>query len=73
MRATDQRVTLVSEALASIRTIKIYGWEYPMMKRIVDARKMELSCIKRRSRIFAYVAFTRSDIFTGLLMWTKGG
>jgi hypothetical protein len=56
MQATDKRVTLVGEILSSIRMIKIFAWEKPMTKRISDARERELSSIRNRAKIFAYVS-----------------
>lgn len=52
MKATDSRVTLVSEILSSIRTIKIYGWERAFMDRIATIRNTELDRIIGRAKVF---------------------
>ena len=39
---TDERVKLMNEILQSIRVIKVYAWEIPMEKRVMEVRTKEL-------------------------------
>ena len=39
---TDERVKLMNEILQSIRVIKVYAWEIPMEKRVMEVRSKEL-------------------------------
>lgn len=49
MVAADKRIGLISEYLASIRTIKYFAWEEAMTKNIEDARAEEQKWIWRRN------------------------
>jgi ATP-binding cassette, subfamily C (CFTR/MRP), member 1 len=42
---TDERVKLMNEILQAIRIIKVYAWEVPMEKRVVEVRTKELHCL----------------------------
>lgn len=44
---TDERVKLTNEILTSIRAIKLYGWELPMMQRVLTERRKELRQLQR--------------------------
>lgn len=47
--AVDSRISLISEALQSIRITKFFAWEEPMMERIHNARTKELSAIRSKN------------------------
>lgn len=57
LQATDKRVTLVQELLNSVRILKMFAWERPSIKRINDARSLELEKIKKRAKIYSCVPF----------------
>ena len=39
VRVTDKRVTLMNEVIGAMGLIKMYAWEDPFRKRILDIRK----------------------------------
>lgn len=45
-KLTDQRVSLTSEALQSIRFIKVFGWEPSFLQRVEKIRKKEVRSIQ---------------------------
>ena len=45
VKHTDERVKLMNEILQAIRVIKVYAWEIPMEKRVMDVRAKELKCL----------------------------
>lgn len=45
-KLTDKRVSLTSEALQSIRFIKIFGWESSFLERVEKIRKKEIRSIQ---------------------------
>ncbi|KAJ7125203.1 P-loop containing nucleoside triphosphate hydrolase protein [Mycena epipterygia] len=47
MKRTDERVQVVTETMAILRMVKIFGWESRMKKRMTDKRKLELQAIKK--------------------------
>ncbi|CAI2174221.1 16345_t:CDS:10 [Funneliformis geosporum] len=47
MKARDYRVSLMSEVLQGIRMIKFNAWEDNWMRRILDARNIELKFLKK--------------------------
>ncbi|GAA6017471.1 hypothetical protein JCM10207_008238 [Rhodosporidiobolus poonsookiae] len=62
MKATDKRITLVQELLNSIRILKMFGWEKPSMKRIGEARELELGRITKRAKVYAGMMFLSTGI-----------
>lgn len=49
MRATDDRLSKVSEFLNSVRTLKYFGWEWSAINTINDIRAVEQQRLWRRS------------------------
>ncbi|GJJ74765.1 ATP-binding cassette, subfamily C (CFTR/MRP), member 1 [Entomortierella parvispora] len=47
MEMTDERVRQTTEVLSNIKIVKLYGWEIPMMRRILDSRGKELEMTRR--------------------------
>ncbi|KAI4150070.1 MAG: hypothetical protein LQ340_004282 [Diploschistes diacapsis] len=45
-KITDQRVSLTSEVLQSVRFVKFFGWESSFLHRINEIRKREVSAIQ---------------------------
>lgn len=70
MRATDRRVTLVSESIASMRAIKTFAWEKPMKGRVTEARTNELSAIKDRAKVFAGMMFLSTGVPAFVTLFT---
>lgn len=55
MRATDARISKITEYLGSIRTLKYFGWE-PAMEKEVDAlRQVEQARIWRRNLVGSFI------------------
>ncbi|CAK0840624.1 unnamed protein product [Prorocentrum cordatum] len=48
VKATDERVKLISDVLTGIRVIKAYGWEKAIMDKVAACRKEELRCNTKR-------------------------
>ena len=47
LQATDERVRQTTETLSAIKIVKLYGWEIPMKRRILDCRDKELKTLHR--------------------------
>ncbi|KAJ0292060.1 hypothetical protein CBS470a_003113 [Colletotrichum nupharicola] len=45
-KLTDRRVSIISEALQSIRFIKLFGWELSFLQRVEKVRKDEVKAIQ---------------------------
>ena len=50
---TDTRVTLVSQAVAGVRVMKMSGWERQFEERITEIRSREINQIQRATRLKA--------------------
>ena len=50
---TDQRMTLVSQAIGGVRVMKMSGWENELQKRIDDVRASEVAQIYRANKLKA--------------------
>ena len=50
---TDQRMTLVSQAIEGVRVMKMSGWENELQKRIDAARALEISQIHKANKLKA--------------------
>ena len=50
---TDRRVTLISQAVAGVRVMKMNGWENQFATRIADVRLEEITEIQRANRLKA--------------------
>ena len=48
LKKTDERLGIVGELLNSIRVVKYFGWERPMMSRIDEKRDAEQKMIWKR-------------------------
>ncbi|KAI5477473.1 ABC transporter [Pseudohyphozyma bogoriensis] len=68
--ATDARITLVSELVSSIRTIKIFGWEGVSKKRIEETREVELERIMSRGRVFGGMMLLSTGVPTVVTLAT---
>ncbi|KAF7362328.1 Multidrug resistance-associated ABC transporter [Mycena venus] len=47
MKRTDERIQVVTETMAILRMVKMFGWESRMRERMTDKRKLELQTIKK--------------------------
>ncbi|KAF8150440.1 P-loop containing nucleoside triphosphate hydrolase protein [Mycena galopus ATCC 62051] len=47
MKRTDERIQVVTETMAILRMVKIFGWESRMRGRMTEKRKLELKTIKK--------------------------
>ncbi|GAA5833694.1 hypothetical protein JCM11251_003207 [Rhodosporidiobolus azoricus] len=72
MKATDKRITLVQELLNSIRTLKMFGWEDSSLKRISEARSLELKRITKRAKVYAGMMFLSTGIPAVVTLSTFG-
>lgn len=72
MQATDKRITLVQELLNSIRTLKMFAWEKPSMKRIGEARDMELGRITKRAKVYGGMMFLSTGVPAVVTLSTFG-
>ncbi|GAA6057830.1 hypothetical protein NBRC10513_001157 [Rhodotorula toruloides] len=72
MQATDKRITLVQELLNSIRTLKMFAWEEPSMKRISDARDVELGRITKRAKVYGGMMFLSTGVPAVVTLSTFG-
>lgn len=50
-KSQDQRMSVINEMLAAIRTIKSYAWEAPFMAKVGEARSKELLVIRTFLRL----------------------
>lgn len=53
VRYRDERIKTLSDMLSGILLVKLYGWEDPFMKKIVELRNEELKAIRQASLIRA--------------------
>lgn len=58
LKAKDNRIKLVNEALTGMKVLKLYAWENPFMKRIEDIRMGEISTLRKAANIWAFLNFT---------------
>ncbi|GAA5896044.1 hypothetical protein JCM5296_006227 [Sporobolomyces johnsonii] len=72
MKATDKRITIVQELLNSIRIIRMFAWENPSMKRITNARAVELERIKKRAKVYSGMMFLSTGIPAVVTLSTFG-
>ncbi|KAH8694934.1 putative ABC multidrug transporter [Talaromyces proteolyticus] len=69
MRATDARISKITEYLGSIRTLKYFGWEPAMEKQIDALRQVEQGRIWKRNLITAIVTLSADFLpMTSLLV-----
>ncbi|KAJ7935214.1 multidrug resistance-associated ABC transporter [Mycena leptocephala] len=47
MKRTDERIQVVSETMAILRMVKLFGWESRMRGRMTEKRKLELQTIRK--------------------------
>ncbi|KAG2736930.1 hypothetical protein G9P44_001020 [Scheffersomyces stipitis] len=58
MKFKDDRTNLTNDILTSIKNIKLYSWEKPMLKRLTDIRDLkELNELRKMGTIMAAVMF----------------
>ena len=50
----------MNEVLASMKVLKLYAWEIPLMNRVQDARKREMSVFPRYGRAIGLQIFAGS-------------
>ena len=58
LKAKDNRIKLVNEALAGMKVLKLYAWENPFRKRIEEIRTAEISTLRKAANIWAFLNFT---------------
>ncbi len=68
---TDRRVTLVSQAVAGARVVKMSGWENQFLQRIQKIRKKEVSQIRRANRLKAWneALFFSSNVVISIVIF----
>ncbi|KAF9329432.1 hypothetical protein BG006_007485 [Podila minutissima] len=69
MKATDERVRITSEVLASIKIVKLYGWEEAFKQRILKTKRKELDILYRSGIVEAAISlvFASSSILCSLV------
>ncbi|KAG0084918.1 hypothetical protein BGZ92_009462 [Podila epicladia] len=69
MKATDERVRITSEVLASIKIVKLYGWEEAFKERILKTKRKELDILYRSGVVQAAISlvFASSSILCSLV------
>ncbi|KAF8939989.1 hypothetical protein BGZ58_008149 [Dissophora ornata] len=69
LKATDERVRLTSEVLASVKIVKLYGWESAFKKKISGARNVELGVLRRMGALESImsVVFASSSVIVSLV------
>ncbi|KAG0223089.1 Canalicular multispecific organic anion transporter 2 [Actinomortierella wolfii] len=72
MTKMDDRVRMMSEILASIKVIKLYGWENPFRRKINDVRRDELQALKKLTftRAIMDILFTSTTLLMALSTFT---
>jgi ABC-type bacteriocin/lantibiotic exporter with double-glycine peptidase domain len=76
--ANDQRMKLVNDLVAGIRTIKSYAWEGYYLKKIVEARAKQLKYVFRLNIIgtMGFTVFQNFGLIAAVLifvpMWYQG-
>ena len=50
----------MNEIINGIKVLKLYAWEVPFMKRIMDIRQLEIFLLKKTAKVWALVNFTFS-------------
>ncbi|KAG9319597.1 hypothetical protein KVV02_004552 [Mortierella alpina] len=58
LKAMDERILLMNEILASIKTVKLYGWEDSFKNRVTAFRNRELSFLHRIGCVFSVLSIT---------------
>ena len=58
LKAKDSRIKLMNEILSGIKVLKLYAWEIPFMKRILEKRQKELNIIKKYWILNSFINFT---------------
>ena len=58
LKAKDSRIKLMNEILSGIKVLKLYAWEIPFMKRILEKRQEELNIIKKYWILNSFNNFT---------------
>lgn len=53
-RITDQRVTLISQAISGVRVMKMNGWEMEFLHRILQIRNKEVGRVQQAARLRAW-------------------
>ena len=68
---TDRRVTLVSQAVAGARVMKMSGWEGQFQERIQNIRKDEVAQIERANRLKAWneALFFASNVVISIVIF----
>lgn len=53
MKAKDERVLLLSEALQGAKVLKLYAWERPFFRRLVGVREREVRCLRKAAYVWS--------------------
>ena len=62
LKKTDERLGIVGELLNSIRVVKYFGWERPMMSRIDEKRDAEQKMMWKRAMLSIFIQFLNTAL-----------
>ncbi|KAF9129232.1 Canalicular multispecific organic anion transporter 2, partial [Linnemannia schmuckeri] len=57
----DERIRVMTEILAAIKVVKLYAWESPFLKRILNIRNRELGAMRRVGALNAAMSIVSSS------------
>jgi ABC-type multidrug transport system fused ATPase/permease subunit len=57
MKIKDLRVKLMNEVLSGIKVLKLYAWETPFEKQVMDKRSQEIKQLTKRAYFQGFMAF----------------
>ncbi len=72
MRAKDERVLLLGEALRGMRVLKLCAWEVPFSRRLGEARGREVRCLERNAYVWSAMGLSIS-LCPVLVTLVRGG
>ncbi|KAG0365931.1 Canalicular multispecific organic anion transporter 2, partial [Mortierella sp. AD032] len=66
---SDERIRVMTEILSAIKIVKLYAWERPFLKRILDVRNRELEVMRRSGALDAAmsVVYTSPTLIISLV------
>ncbi|KAG0358621.1 hypothetical protein BGZ54_010349 [Gamsiella multidivaricata] len=57
----DERIRLTTETLSAIKVVKLYAWESPFLKKILNVRNRELGVLRRMGMVSAVMSTISSS------------
>lgn len=57
MKLKDERTKLMNEVLGGIRVLKLYAWEIPFIRMILDIRNAEIKVLTKAAYLSAGLSF----------------